>query len=294
MKRAFTLIELLVVIAIIAILAAILFPVFAQAKAAAKAAASISNVKQMSLGALMYSGDADDNLPLAGDWSSSDPDAVPRTTDARYASWTITIQPYMKNLQILASPLTSPPTPRTTGYGAASSNLALNQRQAYTRFNTYGYNAAYLSPSAYDGVYKMYSLSATAVNRPANTVFFAEKSNPLTSGLPNYHYGAFQAYLQESSVEPPDCATVPDFLCYFGWGNDYLPFTSITTEAEGKYTGGVAFRNAGTCPVAYVDGHVKKQTMGALAAGTTWAKGTVPDANITVSDPTKYQWDYRN
>lgn len=59
-KRAFTLIELLVVIAIIAILAAILFPVFAQAKAAAKKAVAISNVKEITLGGIMYSSDYDD------------------------------------------------------------------------------------------------------------------------------------------------------------------------------------------------------------------------------------------
>ena len=59
-RRAFTLIELLVVIAIIAILAAILFPVFAQAKRAAKQAATISNLKQNVMGALMYANDADD------------------------------------------------------------------------------------------------------------------------------------------------------------------------------------------------------------------------------------------
>src|SRR4051812_46081996 len=63
MKRAFTLIELLVVIAIIAILAAILFPVFAQAKQAAKRTAELSNFKQISLSAILYSGDSDDVFP---------------------------------------------------------------------------------------------------------------------------------------------------------------------------------------------------------------------------------------
>jgi len=62
-KNAFTLIELLVVIAIIAILAAILFPVFAQAKKAAKSTVALSNVKQMNLGAVIYSDDYDDMYP---------------------------------------------------------------------------------------------------------------------------------------------------------------------------------------------------------------------------------------
>ena len=62
-RQGFTLIELLVVIAIIAILAAILFPVFAQAKAAAKKTVSLSNIKQTTLSAMLYSNDADDGLP---------------------------------------------------------------------------------------------------------------------------------------------------------------------------------------------------------------------------------------
>lgn len=62
-KRAFTLIELLVVIAIIAILAAILFPVFAQAKKAAKKTVSISNLKQLGTGVMLYLADSDDQYP---------------------------------------------------------------------------------------------------------------------------------------------------------------------------------------------------------------------------------------
>jgi prepilin-type N-terminal cleavage/methylation domain-containing protein len=62
-RRAFTLIELLVVIAIIAILAAILFPVFAQAKTAAKRTQDLSNIKNLGLCIVMYTGDNDDILP---------------------------------------------------------------------------------------------------------------------------------------------------------------------------------------------------------------------------------------
>jgi prepilin-type N-terminal cleavage/methylation domain-containing protein/prepilin-type processing-associated H-X9-DG protein len=58
-KRGFTLIELLVVIAIIAILAAILFPVFAQAKATAKQVVCLSNMRQIGMAMMMYSGDHD-------------------------------------------------------------------------------------------------------------------------------------------------------------------------------------------------------------------------------------------
>jgi len=62
-RRGFTLIELLVVIAIIAILAAILFPVFAQAREKARAASCQSNVKQLTMGLLMYAQDYDEGLP---------------------------------------------------------------------------------------------------------------------------------------------------------------------------------------------------------------------------------------
>ena len=58
--KGFTLIELLVVIAIIAILAAILFPVFARARENARKAACLSNIKQLSMAAVMYTQDHDE------------------------------------------------------------------------------------------------------------------------------------------------------------------------------------------------------------------------------------------
>ena len=53
-KRAYSLIEVLVVIAILLIVAAIVAPVYAGAKKAAKISATISNLKQLHMAALLY------------------------------------------------------------------------------------------------------------------------------------------------------------------------------------------------------------------------------------------------
>jgi prepilin-type N-terminal cleavage/methylation domain-containing protein len=87
--KGFTLIELLVVIAIIAILAAILFPVFAQAREQARKTVCLSNVKQISLGNMMYIQDYDETFEFA--WGL----VVPGTD----GTWLDAIMPYVKNGQ---------------------------------------------------------------------------------------------------------------------------------------------------------------------------------------------------
>jgi prepilin-type N-terminal cleavage/methylation domain-containing protein/prepilin-type processing-associated H-X9-DG protein len=104
-RAGFTLIELLVVIAIIAILAAILFPVFAQARAKARQTTCTSNLKQMSLGLLMYVQDNDEvfaavtgeNYPVTPgvDWGGD---------TWAYNDIFVLIQPYVKNYGVFFCP----------------------------------------------------------------------------------------------------------------------------------------------------------------------------------------------
>ena len=99
-QKAFTLIELLVVIAIIAILAAILFPVFAQAKDAAKKTQSISNVKNLTLGVIMYTNDYDDTVmpTLSFNWTQMcNWGTVPWGTLGEMTFWNQAVVPYVKN-----------------------------------------------------------------------------------------------------------------------------------------------------------------------------------------------------
>ncbi len=107
MRRGFTLIELLVVIAIIAILAAILFPVFARAREKARQTSCLSNVKQISLGIVMYTQDYDEKMvPNAVSvFSYLSPDGTPINISPPSAMlWMYMIYPYVRNVQIFTCP----------------------------------------------------------------------------------------------------------------------------------------------------------------------------------------------
>ncbi len=276
MKRAFTLIELLVVIAIIAILAAILFPVFAQAKVSAKAASSISNAKQISLAALMYAGDADDNLVRVGNWGSSDVDNF-----AGYASWALMIDPYQKSIGINGDPLAGPLV--------KGSEIA---RRVGTRLMSYGYNYTYLSPSPTTSwPSPMQTVSGTAPESPAETIMFGSRASREDYNDAVYWYGANVGWIIIGTIESPYCYNDPDVWCTDGWGvgswyNAYLQ----NREAAGAFTGAFSTKAAGGMVTSFVDGHVKKLRPGAIAAGTNWNRN-IANSAIILTDVTKYIWD---
>ncbi len=120
-SRGFTLIELLVVIAIIAILAAIMFPVFAQAREKARQTSCLSNVKQETLGLLMYVQDYDETWPRNDDCANGGTVALPGVPSTaigcnggsdgnqwgnriNHYKWWWWTYPYTKNNQIMFCP----------------------------------------------------------------------------------------------------------------------------------------------------------------------------------------------
>jgi prepilin-type N-terminal cleavage/methylation domain-containing protein/prepilin-type processing-associated H-X9-DG protein len=161
-SRGFTLIELLVVIAIIAILAAILFPVFARAREKARQTQCLSNLKQITLGWMMYATDYDERVM---------PVEIPSSGDVKFFWWTAynsatstqipeggLLYPYMKNKQINACPSFK------------------NELRSDVGLTGYAYNYHYLSRLAYnpDWTYEVVTTSLAAIQSPSGTVVFAD------------------------------------------------------------------------------------------------------------------------
>ncbi|MEA3399737.1 MAG: type II secretion system protein [Armatimonadota bacterium] len=106
MKRlchGFTLIELLVVIAIVAVLAAILFPVFARAREKARSITCTSNIRQITVGTLMYAEDYDERFPSREAGWGPGP-SHPEWIWSQPGAWCVKILPYVKNRQVFVCP----------------------------------------------------------------------------------------------------------------------------------------------------------------------------------------------
>ena len=145
-KHGFTLIELLVVIAIIAILAAILFPVFARAREKARQTSCLSNIKELTLGALMYVQDYDECL--FGHIQSDYAGGVPPSP---FLNWAQQIYPYVKNEQIYLCP----------SYRSATWS-------SFPRDSSFGYGMNYWLTYYYN------SLDMAMIQKPASTIWFTD------------------------------------------------------------------------------------------------------------------------
>ncbi len=310
--KAFTLIELLVVIAIISTLAAILFPVFAQAKLAAKKTTSLSNIKQIALSEILYQNDydecfvlstqdyADSSCPLAGQCLDNLP--------APALSWPALLIPYIKTLQVFVDPGTGDPQ------GIFGASGAYSIEQNWGSDAQYGYNYNFLSPMTQDGnsgdhasghILGLGRSLASAVH-PSTTVMFSTAQGYASATSAAYQFltpdvdwasppGALQytlPALDRVVITSAGCywGTAPMWTC--GWVNltppGYGGPITSTIRVLKPYNGG---------NFAWVDGHAKSMTAGAVAAGTDFATSTPSDGpsnfgptGTEIVDVTKYLW----
>jgi prepilin-type N-terminal cleavage/methylation domain-containing protein/prepilin-type processing-associated H-X9-DG protein len=290
-RSAFTLIELLVVIAIIAILAAILFPVFAQAKEAAKKTSCLSNTKQLSLSSIMYSGDVDDTLVMV--WNSSQP--VLRDNGSVYrgwAPWTLLVVPYVKSNAMYLCP-----DGETNGFIQAANFTARSEIYSDYGFN-YGYLGNYNGQDA-TGLDIWSPLSATAVNRPANTIEFVD-SNGVNYATADHAF-VWSPGIGSVGVNPPDAYLSTQIFYGTGWGQggsgdfstyfNFPGYGGVDFRHGGKYVAGLL--PDGGANTTYCDGHAKFLKAGALVSGTNFSPTQSGDMTY-VTDINAYQWDPRN
>ena len=190
-RTAFTLIELLVVIAIIAILAAILFPVFAQAKAAAKKTASLSNIKQVNTGLILYGSDYDDTYICEWPYNNfhGQPGTAPTYFDGDHTFHGF-LYPYTKSKDIWKSPGAGSEvytSKKIFGTNTNADGLDSNFSGGYS--TSYLMNETGWSDNNYNNLDKILAtgLNQSVLSHPAEQVIFIEAAG--TAFWMNNGYG---------------------------------------------------------------------------------------------------------
>jgi prepilin-type N-terminal cleavage/methylation domain-containing protein/prepilin-type processing-associated H-X9-DG protein len=196
LRRGFTLIELLVVIAIIAILAAMLLPALSKAKGKAHQISCLNNLKQLSLGLMLYLNDSRDVFPGGASklpavpviedwifWNTSDPRITdPRRQDVNRAPMNSYVGNFNTNLYLC-------PADKDVDKRVAS-GAAFPYRFSYTMNScTYdsgniNHGVASLYAYAYGGGFEDKEFKSSSIRNPADKIMLVEEHHLIAAGQP--------------------------------------------------------------------------------------------------------------
>jgi prepilin-type N-terminal cleavage/methylation domain-containing protein/prepilin-type processing-associated H-X9-DG protein len=240
-RNGFTLIELLVVIAIIAILAAILFPVFARAREKARQSSCLSNVKQLTLGTMMYAQDYDETYPCWARWYPSRNSAGDGFRDPSICtspqSPPLAVYPYVKNLQVYVCP--SGGTPPDDGY------------------DTYDAGWRFPGPSSRGYAWSVTICHAGGATSPPRPIRMADLTSPASTVLMGdavHMWGGKGAILYAES-------------CCDGGGG----WSGVDGSLDGQYAGDEDWsRHNGGENLGFADGHAKWSTSSAALGNSQY------------------------
>lgn len=266
-RTAFTLIELLVVIAIIGIVASMLLPALGRAKMKAKSISSISNLRQLGIGLMLY---RDENGGLYPGHSLA---AVAGQARVR---WADLIYPYMQNTDVYLSPALPPEERRWMNKPFAHTAPGGVETPGTTKYyGGYGYNYQYLGNTRTPGGSAPFHATESSIAAPANTIAVADTKGA-RKGSPSNHYG------QDGSgvyvVDPP--------LGSMALGSQGSRKSSVSPgSGNAYYEGGddgsdahratPSDRNSGRVNALMVDGHAVSMTPDELD-GTKVGAGGLP------------------
>ena len=246
-RRGFTLIELLVVIAIIGILAAMLFPVFARAREAARRAVCLNNIKQASLGMLLYLNDYDEMFPS---YVTDDPTATGSSSKAEWANpwqrWALKIDEYVNNRDIWACP-SAKLVERARGVDRIIADYDTDCLGNSIRAGNIPFTCDWVGVELSIGYnHDLHDKRLAFVTRPAQFVLIGDCTNPFRPHLSNYAFA-------------DNCCAA--CMCTSTWVYP-LPWPS-GIQADGSVANYVQWiedntmRHTGGTNLGFVDGHAK-------------------------------------